>query len=96
MIQLMVADTVYLPATIIRPRPTREQFERDFVNSKIPADDLEIARKNTDEAKRRLLARTLPRMAGKPQVIIYVRTPPNIHYQGPDTSTEYLKSICLG
>src|SRR5688572_31116904 len=31
-IQLMVADTIYLPATIIRARPTAEQFARDFVN----------------------------------------------------------------
>src|ERR1700729_854467 len=30
-IQLMVTDTMYLPVTIIKPRPTREQFERDFV-----------------------------------------------------------------
>ena len=30
MIQLMITDTQYLPATIIRPRPTREQFERDL------------------------------------------------------------------
>src|SRR6476660_9187443 len=61
MIQLMVTDTVYLPATIIRPRPTKEQFERDFVNVSIPDDDIEIARKNNDESKRRVLARTLPR-----------------------------------
>lgn len=60
LIQLMVTDTVYLPATIIRPRPTKEQFERDFVNVQIPDDDLEIARKNTDESKRRILARSLP------------------------------------
>lgn len=59
-IQLMVKDTVYLPATIIRPRPTREQFERDFVNVAIPADDYEIARKNTEEGKRRILSRSLP------------------------------------
>jgi hypothetical protein len=59
-IQLMVTDTVYLPATIIKPRPTREQFERDFVNTRIPADDLEIARQNTEESKRRILVRTLP------------------------------------
>src|SRR5437868_5295227 len=31
-LQLMVQDTQYLPITVIRPRPTREQFERDFVN----------------------------------------------------------------
>jgi hypothetical protein len=54
-VQLMVADTVYLPATIIRPRPTPEQFARDFVNSKVDDDDIEIARKNTDAAKRRVL-----------------------------------------
>jgi hypothetical protein len=61
LLQLMVTDTVYLPATIIRPRPTKEQFERDFVNTSIPDDDIETARKNTDESKRRVLARTLPR-----------------------------------
>src|SRR5215213_5788246 len=64
-IQLMVTDTVYLPATIIRPRPTREQFERDFINTNIPADDIEIARQNTEESKRRILVRTLPADAGE-------------------------------
>jgi hypothetical protein len=60
MIQLMVTDTVYLPATIIKARPTREQFERDFVNTPVPDDDIEIARQNNDAAKRRILARSLP------------------------------------
>lgn len=61
LIQLLVNDTVYLPATIIKPRPTKEQFERDFVSTDFPDDDIETARKNTDESKRRVLARTLPR-----------------------------------
>lgn len=61
MIQLMISDTQYLPLTIIKPRPSREQFERDFVNTQIPADQYEIARQNTEESKRRILARTLPR-----------------------------------
>lgn len=60
MIQLMVRDTVYLPVTIIRPRPTREQFERDFVNVPMPDDEYEVARKNTEEGKRRILSRSLP------------------------------------
>lgn len=59
-IQLMVNDTIYLAATIIKPRPTREQFERDFMNTQIPADNLEIARKNNDENTRRFLMQTLP------------------------------------
>jgi len=59
-IQLLVSDTAYLPATILRPRPTREQFERDFVNNVVLDDNYEIARKNTDEASRRLLLASLP------------------------------------
>jgi hypothetical protein len=59
-IQLMINDTAFLPAAIIKPRPTREQFERDFVNADIPDDDIEIARKNTDMATRRILMRSLP------------------------------------
>ncbi|MBL0357394.1 MAG: carboxypeptidase-like regulatory domain-containing protein [Chitinophagaceae bacterium] len=61
MIQLMVTDTIYLAATIIKPRPSREQFERDFVNAQIPADNLEIARQNNSENTRRVLMATLPK-----------------------------------
>lgn len=55
-IQLMIADTVYLPATIIKSRPTSTQFARDFANSKVPDDDIEVARQNISLAKRRVLA----------------------------------------
>jgi hypothetical protein len=64
-VQLMVIDTVYLPATIIKPHPTAEQFARDFVNTKISDDDIEIARKNTDIAKRRILMKTVPADGGE-------------------------------
>ena len=60
LIQLMVNDTVYLPATVIRPRISREQFERDFVNTRVPDDQLEIARKNNDATVRRFLMASLP------------------------------------
>jgi hypothetical protein len=60
-IQLMVTDTVYLAATIIKPRPSREQFERDFVKTVFPDDELETARKNNSEETRRVLMATLPR-----------------------------------
>jgi len=59
-IQLMVNDTVYLPATIIKARPTRAQFERDFLNAEMPDDYITIARKNNSEATRKLLVATLP------------------------------------
>jgi len=60
-IQLMVIDTVYLPATIIKPRPRREQFEREFVNTPVPDDQLEIARQNALTAQSRLLQQSLPK-----------------------------------
>jgi CarboxypepD_reg-like domain len=60
MIQLMVEDTVYLPATIIKKRPTREEFERDFVNTQVPSDDQEIARQNLSERNLRALRAAYP------------------------------------
>jgi hypothetical protein len=60
-IQLMVTDTVYLPATIIKARPSREQFERDFVNTNVPDDNIEVARQNTLTAQSRILQQSLPR-----------------------------------
>lgn len=59
-IQLMVEDTVYLPATIIKPRPSREEFERDFVNTRVPDDQMEVARRNNNAATRRALMKILP------------------------------------
>ena len=60
LLQLMVNDTVYLAATIIKAKPSREQFEREFLRTVVPDDQLEIARKNNDENTRRLLMATLP------------------------------------
>lgn len=59
-IQLMVNDTVYLPATIIKSRISRAQFERDFINTPVADDYITIARKNNDAATRRILAANLP------------------------------------
>lgn len=60
-IQLMVNDTNFLPATILKPRPTRQQFERDFVNAKVDDDMYETARKNTSAAQKRIILSSLPR-----------------------------------
>jgi hypothetical protein len=81
-IQLLVTDTMYLPATIIKPRPTREQFERDFVNTKVPDDEIEIARQNTDEAKRRIIARGLPADAKEAASYYLKQSASKYYYQG--------------
>lgn len=63
-VQLLVEDTVYLPATIIKPKPSAEQFARDFVNMKVPDDDIEVARQNNSAAKRRILMQSTPTDGG--------------------------------
>ncbi len=59
-IQLMINDTVFLPATIIKQRVSREQFERDFINTIVPDDAIAIARSNNNMAIRRFLMCNLP------------------------------------
>ncbi|MBI5857013.1 MAG: carboxypeptidase-like regulatory domain-containing protein [Sphingobacteriales bacterium] len=81
-VQLMVIDTVYLPATIIKPRPTKEQFARDFVNNKVPDDDIEIARQNTSAAKRRALIQSTPADGGEATRIQMNKIATKATYQG--------------
>ena len=81
-IQLMVTDTNYLAATVIRPRPSRQQFERDFVNVTVPDDMYETARQNTEENKRIALMRSLPN-DGKEAINYVMRQTANrATYQG--------------
>jgi hypothetical protein len=82
LVQLMVIDTVYLPATIIKPRPTPEQFARDFVNAKVPDDDIEVARKNTSAANRRVWMRTIPGDGGEATRIQFNKIANRAVYQG--------------
>ncbi|HLX66439.1 MAG TPA: carboxypeptidase-like regulatory domain-containing protein [Puia sp.] len=81
-IQLMVTDAQYLPATIIKARPTREQFERDFVNTPVPDDDIEIARQNNSAAKRAVLARGLPANATEAASTYLRQGAQKYYYQG--------------
>lgn len=81
-VQLMVADTVYLPATILRARPTAEQFARDFANVPIPDDPYEIARKNTSATTRRLLMQSTPGDGGEATRMQMNRIANKAVYQG--------------
>jgi hypothetical protein len=81
-VQLMIEDTVYLPATIIRPRPTPQQFARDFVNNKVPDDDIEVARQNNTAAKRRALMQSTPGDAGEATTLQMQNIATKATYQG--------------
>jgi hypothetical protein len=81
-VQLMVQDTVYLPATIIKARPSRQQFERDFVKMKVPDDDIEVARQNNSVAKRRVLMQSTPGDAGEATSLQFRNIANKATYQG--------------
>lgn len=66
-VQLMTQDTFYLQETIIRPFPTREQFNYAFKYWDVPDDKYERARKNTEALMLRALAYTLPKDGGENQ-----------------------------
>jgi hypothetical protein len=100
-VQLLVIDTVYLPATIIRPRPTPDQFARDFVNTQVPDDNIEIARKNTDVAKRRILMKTIPGDGGEAtkmqfnkiaQKAVYTGQTPPMNIFNPAAWAEFIQA----
>lgn len=90
-IQLLVSDTAYLPATILKPRPTREQFERDFVNMTAPDDLYETARKNTDETQRRMILANLP-SDGKEAFNFQIRTQANRAYSAGQLPPQFMFS----
>ena len=81
-VQLMVEDTTYLPVTIIKPRPTPEQFSRDFANVKVPDDDIEIARQNNSAAKRRILMQSTPGDGGEAQALQFRNIANKASYTG--------------
>ena len=60
LIQLMTADTLTLPAAFIFPWPTLDDFKRAFVDTKIPDDEIEIARKNLAAYDIRVRAENYP------------------------------------
>ncbi|HZH36456.1 MAG TPA: carboxypeptidase-like regulatory domain-containing protein, partial [Flavisolibacter sp.] len=101
LVQLMVEDTVYLPATIIKAKPTAEQFARDFVNLKVPDDDIEIARQNNSAAKRRVLMQSTPSDGGGATAMQFRNVANRAVYQGqippinifnPAAWSEFIKS----
>ena len=60
LIQVMSADTILLPQTVIYPWPSREDFKEHFLTYDVPDDDYERARKNLESAKIREMAASYP------------------------------------
>lgn len=60
LIQVMSADTILLPQTVIYPWPSREDFKEHFLTFDVPDDDYERARKNLEASKIREMASRYP------------------------------------
>jgi hypothetical protein len=96
MIQLMVQDTFYLPETIIRPLPSREQFSYAFTHWRIPNDNYEIARRNTDAYVLRAIAYTLPRDGREQQARLMQQQAREAVYYGQQQPMNILNPLAWG
>ncbi len=95
-IQLMVQDTFYLPETIIRPLPTREQFGYAFQYWRIPNDYYEKARRNTNAYVLRALAYTLPRDGSEAQARTQAQMAKEATYYGMQQPMNIFNPIAWG
>jgi len=96
LIQLMVQDTFYLPETIIRPLPTKEGFGFAFTHWRIPNDQYELARRNTNSYIMRALAYTLPRDGQESQARLMQQQAREAVYYGQQQPMNILSPIAWG
>jgi hypothetical protein len=96
MVQLMVQDTFYLPETIIRPLPTKEEFNYAFQNWNIPNDQYELARRNTNAYVLRALSYTLPRDGREAQARLQQEQARAVVYYGQQQPMNILNPIAWG
>jgi hypothetical protein len=96
LIQLMVQDTFYLPETIIRPLPSKEGFDYAFQHWRIPSDQYEMARKNTDAFLLRALSYTLPRDGRESQARLQQQQANAAVYYGQQQPMNILNPIAWG
>lgn len=63
--QLMEQDTTYLPVAVVKPYPTKDEFEDAFLHWKFPDNRYDIARANTQTANLRALMASTPADGGE-------------------------------
>jgi len=60
LIQLMSTDTLLLRTHMVYPWPSKEQFKQEFLNTRIPTDDLDRANANLAQAEMRERMQNMP------------------------------------
>ena len=96
LIQLMVQDTFYLPETIIKPLPSKGEFDYAFLHWRIPNDQYEQARRNTDAYVLRALAYTLPHDGRESQARLQQQQAREAVYYGQQQPMNILNPLAWG
>lgn len=79
MMQLLSADTINLPVTIIRPFPKPEEFKRAFLTLNVPDDDMDRALKNLKKMSNQDLVLSVP-IDGREASNSYIRNYASTYY----------------
>lgn len=93
LIQLMVQDTFYLPETIIKALPTKQAFDYAFQHWRIPSDQYERARRNTNAYTLRALAYTTPRDGRESQALAQKQMANDAVYYGQQKPMNILNPL---
>lgn len=78
-IQLLTTDTIHLPATVIYPWPSREEFKEAFLALELPTDYLDRARANLERQRMRELGMNMP-LDGKEATDFFFRQEARKYY----------------
>lgn len=60
LIQLLSTDTLLLRTHMVYPWPSKEQFKEEFLNTRIPTDDMDRANANLAQAEMRARMQNMP------------------------------------
>ena len=81
-IAMMSHDDINLGEVIIYPWPTKEEFRQAFLSLNIPDDEIEIAKKNLDKERLRMIGDMMPTDGGERSTLALRQEAAKFYYAG--------------
>ena len=93
LIQLMSSDTMLLRTHMVYPWPSKEKFKEEFLNTRIPTDDLDRAKANLAQAEMRERIQNMPSSGSENFKYENYRKSQQIYYNGQYPTWSILNPI---
>ncbi|MFT4752867.1 MAG: hypothetical protein ACI85Q_000403 [Salibacteraceae bacterium] len=93
LIQLMSSDTLLLRTHMVYPWPSKEQFKEEFLNTRIPTDDLDRANANLAQSEMRERMQNMPGSGSENFKYENYRQSQQVYYNGQYPTWSILNPI---